>query len=122
MPQFRNFRRLVSLLLVLGLISAPLAPTFAAVSDVASTMSAHIHHGAGGDNPSADALAPDRAGCAQHDQCQGSCCSACAHCVLAMAPWSSTHLLVRAGHHALIASLFSDPPVTALPRPPQSLR
>jgi len=120
MPGFQRLRRTLCVVLVLGLAGAPLAPVFAGAAQLPSQAGATLHHVHSDENRATDASV-DHAGCVQHDQCQGSCCSACAQCVAAMFAWPSTFAPIRTAQEFLVATLFSDPPVALLPRPPQSL-
>lgn len=118
----RRLRRLLCAVLAFGLAGAPLAPASASASLTPAAAATHVHHASGSDLMSTDSTLADHTGCAQHDQCQGSCCSACAHCAGAVAPWQTAFLSLHAGHDVLVAGLFPDPPIAVLPRPPKSLR
>lgn len=121
MPRFGRLRGAFCIFLVLGLAGAPLSPVFAGVANTAPQAGAHIDHTHGGDIAAAGAESSDHAGCAQHDECSGSCCSACAHCVLALPGWSAMSVIACTSPESTVSSLFSEPPVASLPRPPQSL-
>jgi hypothetical protein len=74
----RNKRLRVFLPFILALVAAPILPAFAApMLAPAPALDAHAHH---------DLQAPDQSSpCAQHADCLGYCCSACAHCAAAAA-------------------------------------
>ena len=66
--------------------SAPMDATAHAAHGGASVATAeatamHANHGKAGEMASADGQ--PAAGCAQHDQCSGKCCAACAQCFTA---------------------------------------
>jgi len=121
MPRFQLLRRVLCVALMLGLASAPLAPAFAAMAKAPSQAGAALHHAHGGKNGATDGTVLDHAGCVQHDQCQGSCCSACAQCVAAMFARPGALAPIRTAQEFLVVTLFSDPPIAVLPRPPQAL-
>jgi len=79
--RFQKASRMLRCWLALSLALAPALPVLASPS---ATGNLAVHHVA---TPVDSVKAvhgchdQSRSDCTQHDQCQGSCCSACAHCV-----------------------------------------
>lgn len=84
-------KHLLAVVLAVAVGFSPLAPAFAASAMVKTSQAAHgdtsaapishANHGKAGEMAGAED--PSTTGCAQHDQCSGKCCAACAQCFTA---------------------------------------
>jgi len=117
-------RYILSLWLALSLLAAPLAsvsgaaPADAAVPAAATDAGAHALHAGHAADP--DGAAGSHAGtsCAQHEQCSGKCCAACAQCFTAAATVPVSFSTVLAVYSPTERSLHDRLTVAPHDRPP----
>ncbi|MBI3569823.1 MAG: hypothetical protein HY082_01780 [Gammaproteobacteria bacterium] len=123
-------QRVISLVVAIALLGAPGLPAPASAPMDAAAHAAHggasvanaeatalhANHGKAGEMAGADSQ--PAAGCAQHDQCNGKCCAACAQCFTAAFNFFITSLETYSVQFPTVLHLDDRLTVAAHNRPP----
>ena len=123
-------QRVISLVVAIALLGAPGLPAMASapmdaaahaahggasVANVGTTV-LHTNHGKVGEMAGADGQ--PATGCAQHDQCSGRCCAACAQCFTAAFDFSTASTETYSIQFPTVLHLDDRLTVAAHNRPP----
>lgn len=119
-------KHLLAMVLAIAVGFSPLAPVFAASAmaktsqaahgDTGAASTLHADHGKVGEMAGVDDQ--PAAGCAQHDQCSGKCCAACAQCFTAAFHFSSVSVETYSVQFPTALHLDDRLTVAAHNRPP----
>lgn len=114
-------RQLLNILLSAVLMLAPLLPNLVhAAPDAHAGHAAHAQHESGGEHVAP--VAPDAtpSSCAQHENCNGQCCAACAQCFSAALALTSDPVSSRSIQMPTVTAFHDTLLVFAQIRPPQA--
>lgn len=120
MIRFKHVARLLSLLLALAVVFAPVASAFAFAAKAGHAQAVHASHDC--DQRADGSGQADRhpSTCTQHDSCAGQCCACCAHCFGAMSLFQPAYIYSHPVQTPVLSQLHSLVLITSLDRPPRS--
>jgi len=112
--------RLLSLLLALAVVFAPVASAFAFAAKAGNAQAAHASHDCDQRADGSGQADHHPSTCTQHDACAGQCCSCCVQCLNAAFFTPMTHVPSHPVQTPISSQLHSLVLITSLDRPPRS--
>jgi len=119
MIRFKHAARLLSLLLALAVVFAPVASAFAFVAKIGNEHAVHVAHDCGHRADGSGQTDHHPSTCTQHDSCAGQCCSCCVHCFNAAFFTPMAHVPSHPVQTPISSQLHSFVLIASLDRPPR---